>query len=114
MIVDTMIKNGDVATDSTGKFIKISDSDALFQRALICIGAKLGSFIYDRELGSQAEQVDKYDEYAVQKAELIINEALAQFEDTYAKVLEFSDTIKLEITIGNESRTEEVCSNGNL
>lgn len=114
MIVDVKIKNSDIATDSTGSFIKISDSDALFQRALICIGAKLGSFIYDRELGSQTEQVDKSDEYAVQKAELIINEALAQFENTYARVIEFSDTIKLEITIGNESRTEEVRPNGNV
>ena len=114
MIVDAMIKNGDVATDSTGRFIEISDSDVLFQRALICISAKLGSFIYDRQLGSQAEQVDMSDDNALQKVELVINEALAQYEDTYAKVIEFSDTIKLEITIGDESRTEEVRPNGNV
>ena len=113
-MIDAKLSNGDVVTDSTGRFVEIFNRDVLFQRALICIGAKQGSFIYDRTLGSQIDQISLDDENIIQKSELIINEALAQYEGTYAKVVEFSDTIKLEITIGDEIRTEEVHLNGNV
>ncbi len=114
MMIDVKLSNGDVVADSTGRFVQVSDNDALFQRALICIGAKLGSFIYDRNLGSDVSKVELSDTYTDQKAELIVNEAIAQFENTYAKVIEYGDTLKLELEIGNESRIEEVHLNGNV
>ena len=42
------------------------------------------------------------------------NEALADFEDTYAEALELGDKLKLKITIDGESRTEEVRLGGNI
>lgn len=113
-MVDIKIKDGDIVKDSAGRFVSIEDSDALFQRAVICISSKIGSFIYDRNLGSNLSVTDFDTELAKEKAELIINEALAQFEDTYARVVEFGDTITLNITIGDEIRTEEVRLNGNV
>ena len=92
----------------------ITDIDALFQRAQICIGARLGGFIYDRETGSDIRSVDADSDLAKEKAELIINEALAQFEDTKAVVVSYGDTIKLTITIGDESRNTEVHLYGNI
>ena len=113
-MIDIKVKDGDTVKDSTGKLLEISDKDVLFQRVLICIGVKNESFIYNRNLGSRLSKLDFNAEDAKEKAELIINEALAEFEDTYVKVLEAGEAIKLEITIGNDSRTEEVCLNGNV
>ena len=48
-MTDVRIKDGDAVVDSTGNYEIISDTDALFQRAKICIGARLGNFIYDRQ-----------------------------------------------------------------
>lgn len=113
-MVDIKIKDGDVVKDSAGRYIKIENSDALFQRAVICIASKFGSFIYDRNIGSELSSMESNTEFAKEKAELIINEALAEFEDTYAKVIEFGDILKVNITIGDESRTEEVRLYGNI
>lgn len=113
-MIDIKIKDGDTVKDSSGKLLKIEDTDTLFQRVLICIGAKSESFVYNRNLGSHLSEIDLSDENAKEKAELVINEALAEFEDTYVKVLEIGDTVKLEITMSGESRTEEVRLNGNV
>ncbi len=113
-MTDVKIKNGDAVVDSTGRYEMISDKDALFQRAQICIGAKLGNFIYDRQTGSDIRSVDAESEFAKENAELIINEALAQFEYTKAAVLEYGDTIRLTVTIGGESRDTEVHLYGNI
>lgn len=111
-MVDVRIKNGDVVKDSAGRFDNITGNDALFQRALICIGTRLGSFIYDRNIGSYIGETEFDGDDAAERAELVINEALAQFEDTYAEVIEYGEVIKLKITIGSESRNEEVRLNG--
>ena len=113
-MTDVRIKDGDAVVDSTGNYEMISDTDALFQRAQICIGAKLGSFIYDRETGSDIRSVDVESNLAKERAELIINEALAHFEDTRAVVLEYGEVIMLTITIGGESRNTEVHLYGNI
>ena len=113
-MTDVKIKDGDVVVDSTGRYEIISDTDALFQRAEICIGARLGSFIYDRQTGSEIRSIKAEDDLAKEKAELVINEALAEFEDTKAVVLQYGDIIKLTITIGDESRDTEVRLYGNI
>lgn len=113
-MTDVKIKDGDVVVDSTGRYEIISDTDALFQRAEICIGARLGSFIYDRQTGSEIRSIKAEDDLAKEKAELVINEALAEFEDTKAVVLQYGDVVKLTITIGDESRDTEVHLYGNI
>lgn len=113
-MTDVKIKYGDAVVDSTGRYEMITDKDVLFQRAQICIGARLGNFIYDRETGSDIRNVDAESDLAKENAELIINEALAQFEDTKAVVLEYGDIIKLTVTIGGESRNTEVHLYGNI
>lgn len=113
-MTDVKINNGDVVVDSTGRYEMISDKDALFQRAQICIGARLGGFIYDRQTGSDIRSIDSESEFAKENAELIINEALAQFENTTAAVKEYGDIIRLTITIDDESRDTEVHLYGNI
>ena len=113
-MIDAKIENGDTVVDSSGNVVMISDSDALFQRAVMCISAKLGSFIYDRKLGSRLAEFDLTVTNAKGRAEVLANESLADFEDTYAEVLELGDKLKLKITIDGESRTEEVRLGGNI
>lgn len=111
---DIKISGGDTVKNSLGSYVELSDRDALFQRVLIYTLAKLGTFVYDRTLGSEILKIDVNSENAKERAELVLNEALAKFENTYVKVLEYSEKLKLEITIGDETRIEEVRLNGNL
>ena len=113
-MTDAKIKNGDTVVDSNGNYEMISDRDALFQRVKICIGARLGGFIYDRKLGSEIRGIAPDSELAKERAELIINEALAQFENTKAVVTEYGEVIRLIITIDGESRDTEVRLYGNI
>jgi hypothetical protein len=77
------------------------------------MSVKLGSFIYDRKIGSYSDTLDKNDEYYPQRLELVLNEAVAGFENTYVKVLECENAITVEVTIEGERRTE-VLLNGNI
>lgn len=110
-MTDAKLKNGDIAADSTGRLLTASDYDAVFQSAMIRINSRLGAFVYDRTLGSRLDFTKAVDR---DKAELLINEALADFENTYARVLEVGTTIKIELTINDERRTEEVRLSGNV
>ncbi len=113
-MIDFKIQNGDIVVDSAGRPIKLSERDAQFQRALICITANLGDFIYDRTLGSSRADINTDETEAEQKLQLVLNEALARFENTHVKVIELGDTLTVEITIDDESRTEEVLLYGNI
>lgn len=113
-MVDFKIENGDVKKDSTGRYVAVYGRDAEFQRALICITAKLGKFIYNRELGSRSDEIKSDSADSAQRLELVLNEALARYEKTSVRVLEFGERLIVEITINGESRTEEVRLNGNV
>lgn len=111
-MTDAKLKNGDIVLDSAGRFEMLDDLDARFQRAMICITAEKGRFIYDRELGvadfeaGVAEFKDK--------TEQEINEALARLKNTSAKVVEAGKKLVVTITVDGESRTEEVHTYGQV
>ena len=54
-----MIKNGDIVIGSSGNTVLLEGSDAKFQQAVLCISAKLGGFVYDRDFGSKVLLQDK-------------------------------------------------------
>lgn len=56
---DTMIKNGDIVIGSSGNTVLLEGTDAKFQQAVLCISAKLGGFVYDRNFGSKVLLQDK-------------------------------------------------------
>ena len=56
---DTMIKNGDIVIGSSGNTVLLEGSDAKFQQTVLCISAKLGGFVYDRNFGSKVLLQDK-------------------------------------------------------
>ena len=112
-MTDVKIQNGDVALDSARRMIRLSGKDAQFQRAVISATVGRGSFIYDRALGCRYGY-DRDDEFSARKVGLSINEALARFKNTSARVLDINESITLEINIDGESRTEEVRLIGNV
>lgn len=107
---DTMIKNGDIVIGSSGSTVLLEGLDAKFQRAVICISAKLGGFVYDRELGSTVILQSKT--LSAKQLELLANESLAEMENTFASVKETGDVIVIDLTI--DGITREVQINGNL
>ena len=112
-MTDVKIQNGDVVLDSARRMIRLSGRDARFQRAVISATVGKGSFIYDRALGCRY-YYDEDDEFSARKIALGINEALARFRNTSARVHDINESITLEINIDGESRTEEVRLIGNV
>lgn len=114
-MTDYKITGGDNVLDCAGRPVRLDGNDAKFQRAFICASARLGGFIYDRTIGSRREEINLSDSSAGGRLQLVINEALARFENTCARVDEYSESgMTLTITIDGESRTEEVRFYGNV
>lgn len=107
---DTMIKNGDIVIGSSGNTVLLEGTDAKFQQAVLCISAKLGRFVYDRNLGSKVLLQDKT--LSAKQTELLANESLAKMENTYASVKSVGRQITIDLTVGDITR--EVQINGNL
>ena len=108
-MVDVKWRNGEAVTDDTGNVVRIGGRDALFQRTLLRLTVPKGSFIYDRELGVRRGGAD------MRRRELLFAEALADCPDARVRVTELGEGVAtVEITIGGESRTEEVREYGNL
>lgn len=107
-MIDNLIKDGDVYTDSSGAFVRISGTDELFQRAYICICVNKGSFAYDRTLGSDIRKINLNAQDAAEKLQLVINEALINCDGVCAKVLETGKSIKVELCVNDVKRTAEV------
>lgn len=112
-MIDAKLKKGDLLRGAAGQVETVSERDALFQRAMIRMGARLGSFVYDRSIGAR-HGFEASDVYAKEKTELMLNEALAGLSNTYVQVRSLSESIGVTITIDGESREEEVRLYGNV
>lgn len=106
---DTMIKNGDIVIGSSGNTV-LEGSDAKFQQAVLCISAKLGGFVYDRNLGSKVLLQDKT--LSAKQTELLANESLAKMKNTYASVKSVGRQITIDLTVDDITRKVQI--NGNL
>lgn len=94
---DTMIKNGDIVIGSSGNTVLLEGSDAKFQQAVLCISAKLGGFVYDRNLGSKVLLQDKT--LSAKQTELLANESLAKMKNTYASVKSVGRQIMIDLSV---------------
>ena len=105
---DMMIKNGDIVIGSSGNTVLLEGSDAKFQQAVLCISAKLGGFVYDRNLGSKVLLQDKT--LSAKQTELLANESLAEMENAFASIKNVGRKITIDLTV--DGITREVQING--
>lgn len=109
-MIDAKLKNGDLATDTGGCVEIISGADAAFQRAVICMTAKKGSFVYDRGLG--APQRDPGD---TERLALSFSEALAALEDSEINSVRLENgAAVVSLTVNGETREAEVRTYRNI
>ena len=94
---DIMIKNGDTVINSSGSTVLLEGLDAKFQQAVICISAKLGGFVYDRELGSTVALQSKT--LSAKQLELLANESLAEMENAFASIKNVGRKITIDLTV---------------
>lgn len=114
--MDTLIENGDHETDSRGYPYDICSADEACQRARFILSTKKGSFIYDRELGSDHDYLlANADKEGC--ARLFCEEALScQKELSLGRVIaeenERGVSLSAEIIYNGESRFTEVFISG--
>jgi len=106
---DVMLENGDIKLDETDAAVIIDGEEARIQRVLICAAAQRGRFVYDRELGS-----DYIGTMSARDAEMVINEALSEYDEGYVRVLECGETLRLGIETDGGIVEREVHFYGDL
>ncbi len=110
--MDTLIENGEFALDVCGYPVKIHSVDEAVQRVKIILSVKKGSFIYDRELGSDFSGLFLSGNFE-KEAALRCREAIADQEEislgkVRAEMLENGNILlNLEVVLGNEIKETE-------
>ena len=104
---DVRWENGDIVRDSSGRHELLSPRDTAIQRAVIRMSARRGCFIYDRELGSDWNNINGC--LILKKYDQAFSEALAPYENTFARSLALTmNGVRTEISVNGERKTKEV------
>lgn len=111
--MDTALKDGDFYLGTTGKPIAISGIKELLQRVLIRLTVKKGSFIYDKDLGSDLYTLKNTNKDIKNQAIIMVKEALAdmreiEVEDISIKFTDSSENLKLNVLLSINNNKEEV------
>lgn len=102
--MDFRLTDGDSVIDSSGKAERITGEDELLQRAYICIAVKKGSFIYNRELGSEIHLLNKSDDRLADKLLLVMNEAIMDCKGVTVQIIKISGgKVTVKLTCGSKS-----------
>ena len=109
-MIDAKLKNGDLATDTGGNVEMLSGADAAFQRAVICMTAQKGGFVYNRELGAPPGVPGD-----IARLALSYSEALAALEDSEINSVRLeNDAAIVSLTVNGETREAEVRTYRNI
>lgn len=88
--MDVLLKNGDVALTPSGESVYVSGIDEMVQKAVLCAKIRKGSFIYNKNLGSELRTVDPESMVAVNTAELLLKEAMTDVRGCRLRVVSLS------------------------
>lgn len=114
-MTDILITDGDIAVTENGNYVFLKGIDALLYRTVLCAKIKKGSFIYNKDLGTELYLADNE-----KTATMLIRETLTDTEDFDAEVekIEKADGGKLIVWLllrgVNEIRREQVTLNADL
>lgn len=93
------LKDGVYELGENGLPKKAGALEALLQNAAMRLVISKGSFIYDRELGSELYTLDVYGEHAAEQAMAFANEALMDMPGVTANRAEITESGNIEFTI---------------
>ena len=117
--MDVKIENKDVRIQATGEMDYVDSLEELCQRIEIASTVTKGSFVYDRQLGSESSELDVNDERLNDKLTMIFKEATIDIPYTDLRVLEVYKRddgyfAKIEIINGIDIIVTEVNIDGKL
>lgn len=87
--MDVLIADGDISTRKAGGYSYINGLEEAVQRVLIAVLTVKGSFIYDRELGTDYGSLTADDPLITEKLDMLIKEACCDIADTDVEVISF-------------------------
>ncbi len=117
--MDIKIENSDLSLNSQGKYEFVSGIDEVAQRLLICAQIPKGSFVYNKELGTNLRDIDLTSDRRILTATAILNEAVFDIKGARAEVESFEKKedkihLKVKISYKGEERKVEVMLSENL
>ena len=115
--MDVLIADGDIAAKAAGGYSYIYGLEEAAQRALIAVLTVKGSFIYDRELGTDYGSLRVDDELITEKLDMLIKESCCDIAETDVEVLSFdglSKKARIEVVYRADTKTTEVDLSGIL
>ena len=115
--MDVLIADGDIAALSAGGYSYIYGLDEAVQRVQIAALTVKGSFIYDRELGTDYGSLRADDPLITKKLDMLIKEACCDIAETDVQVLSFDRqamTAQIEVDHRADTTITEVDLSGIL
>ncbi len=88
--MDILLENGDLTLTPAGEYVYASGIDEALQKAIICAKIRKGSFIYNKNLGSELRGVDPESSVAANTVELLLKEALMEVSGYMLRVVSVS------------------------
>ena len=113
--MDVLIENGDIATRVAGGYSYIDGLEEAVQRVSIAALTVKGSFIYDRELGTDYGSLRADDALITEKLDMLIKEACCDMADTEVEVLSFDsqeEKARIEVKYRADTTITEVDLSG--
>ena len=114
-MTDILLENGCPVRDSKGNYVRLGDLDARFQRAVIAMTVRHGTFIYNRSLGVDYDAFSHDEADAVGRLDMLIKEATADIGGVRTEVVAFDEdtmTIDIKVTYNGSSAVTEVDISG--
>ena len=98
--MDIKIKDSDVCIDPCGEYVFAEGIDEALQRILINVQIKKGSFVYNKNLGTDLTDLDPDDSNVLRNAEVILRESVMDSVCAKIKVLSFERMENGNIKLG--------------
>lgn len=99
--MDVKVHDGDINVTSSGDYVYITGLQEAVQRVRIAVTTVKGSFVYDRDLGTDYSGLRIDDPLLPEKLELLWQEACADIGDTTVELAAWRpNTVTAELRIG--------------
>lgn len=113
--MDALIKDKDIVINSVADTVKLCGIDEILQRVTVAATVPKGSFIYNKELGSELYNIHSDDERSIKKAEMLLKEAVCDIpiDDVRVKKLSVKENNSIAITaeVSCGGNTKEIILN---